>query len=1798
MNHSAWQGKSFLYAFGLSLSPGQHNEMMCSFRVCICWPSLLCWFFTLRLSPADGSNITLRLPERSSCKPGFYCPEGDEGPVPCPRGTFGPSFWATTINGCISCPAHHYGPREGMSSCLPCGPWSQQPLPGQDSCTCLREGQIFQASDGQCPCSLGYTEKGEACVLKVYEICKDGRARNQHGECLDHKQWKHYCSQQVCPSPELYEGYDGSLGLCVCRGLSRPEPDRVECVGWCRNTPSPVLLLVCTGSLYLLYTESNQQVSMSGSMLETVLKHWDSRGSLECNVQLNFSRPVYTVQTGEAGFFGLLNAVPVEVRRLILAHSQETNSHFEPLDTDPGNIKDKEEDWDSHWSSKSSAFGTSDMRPGGVLNPTACLHPGDILLFTVTQQHYPQYDVDSLYNTNTAFDWGPFRLLAQDQELARSAHSLFSISLHEPGVYAYKLSSHQHRHMYVRVVPAGGDCYDTGTFFPSDPHHLTRMGIAQRRQLLLRPDWLMIGGLLAGAVVVLCLCVTILILFREYGWPEKLPAQARYRHLQLRFNMDDYSSKGSRVVAVKKTHRNLQVGLTEDSVQRAVALVSNEFWDYEEQVDLEAFSSSTFYDILLKHSVSVTVRLGQLRGEVKQLYQGVLGKLRELHPGWRMFGGKTEGLERQVEQEMLRRRALGNQLTQLLDSQLQILRVEMRAQQDMQKTFRARVRESARLLRLLAEGQTSLWDKHIKQHVVERVAVLADEMTEMVSVESQRLGAWVVLKEGTGAQPLCPATGSVLNREDAIAPDGSVRACDAVHVDPLTGLIQPNSNAHMLLASGHSMPVPPDFFLHPQTGKLLPVAGNVGFDPASSTLVFTADACVGEVGKWESPLLPFIPYPPSRHAEIHAASKLRGLRSGQRLVLGGPMCDYETGVLVPILAVTIHPQTGLVYPLGGVHMCPISRLRLPIQIGSPMLDPRTGNLVLITGVSLDPHTGAVLPVGGLLMCESFIEPLSGRMVRVGGGSMRGGKVVPHAGGFQALLDSQALGACLRVAELIQGCCDEWSSTAADLQGDLDRLSAGTSELEQAWKSSQHCMLQLLSRLEAVQEQARGVAENGGTVGEIKLPGIELSLPALPGLEYPDPGGSGLHVPVLGAQLDWVSGCMVPLAGTMEDADGKGMVPIRFGSQTVDPVTGVLAPVVGANLDVWKRTVIPVTVSQILTLGENPDSVMVETLQKESSARGNYCREQTLKEEEMVGDFDTAIKRYLSTSIHEPDCIDWMDTDRQLRETAAEVQESAQCEAQRKALQNSELSLLLPAHVLHALTGGDEEEWEQQCYWHTGLKAVLNRASVSMERLRTDRDQPSEQETQHLGEKLREQELWEQLMQRQAELDAVLSSLHSARLVCQLRADTAQSLVSGTFWFKDFGVLKPKGVRNPLKVIAMTQQKILPRLERLIQLLEESKALGQYTSTQPQQSSGKRAFGRDSASRAWTESVSVMKGVSTQSLKDQMKTPSASEQNATVPSLSLSNPSYTQKSQEKTHLNRSQDVQSLQEPGLSEYISIPKLAGDEWSRLVALSPLFQLMKEVEQQLRDSVRDRGLLKIQPSGAGRSFMDFMDAQWECEGELILVSSDTLNPRELLLYQHGQFLLQHLHLYKMIPAVTLQLASSLPFNNYNNNAFRNSFYYQEGERTLFVRRLRLQSVGGLSLLLMHCAAHISTSQMRTDSDPAFQRAFFKVLQVGLSELFHARLGQTDSPDDKRTKDLASDAALDGLLLERVQKPSPGIFIEDEVLGHLHKYREASVFRQVESLLKEAPKSLEINHINTDPSVSDGPDSQDAAPA
>ena len=52
----------------------------------------------------------------------------------------------------------------------------------------------------------------------------------------------------------------------------------------------------------------------------------------------------------------------------------------------------------------------------------------------------------------------------------------------------------------------------------------------------------------------------------------------------------------------------------------------------------------------------------------------------------------------------------------------------------------------------------------------------------------------------------------------------------------------------MLLADGTVAAVPPEHFVHPQTGRVLPILGNVAFDPITSRLVFVIDSATGWFG--------------------------------------------------------------------------------------------------------------------------------------------------------------------------------------------------------------------------------------------------------------------------------------------------------------------------------------------------------------------------------------------------------------------------------------------------------------------------------------------------------------------------------------------------------------------------------------------------------------------------------------------------------------------------------------------------------------------------------------------------------------------------------------------------------------------------------------------------------------------------------------------------------------------------------------------------------------------------------------
>ncbi|XP_029372796.1 uncharacterized protein LOC115052674 isoform X2 [Echeneis naucrates] len=485
--------------------------------------------------------------------------------------------------------------------------------------------------------------------------------------------------------------------------------------------------------------------------------------------------------------------------------------------------------------------------------------------------------------------------------------------------------------------------------------------------------------------------------------------------------------------------------------------------------------------------------------------------------------------------------------------------------------------------------------------------------------------------------------------------------------------------------------------------------------------------------------------------------------------------------------------------------------------------------------------------------------------------------------------------------------------------------------------------------------------------------------------------------------------------------------------------------------------------------------------------------------------------------------------RQLREAVLELRDSSETEAQRRAAQHYPLALIVPPHVLHILTLGDEEEWDHQALFHSELLLGLDKVDVCMEQLQQDQEKWTAQggdwaaTVNALAREMRHRDVWEQCMSRQTELETALAALHFVRHHSQLRANTAQAVLCGNLWYREFGLVQCQQPRE--QAIGLLQQRMLPILERLNQLLEDK---------QPQHSSvlsAKQAYGLEIDSRVWTSSMPVVKGNSNHSLREPL-------------SLAQSQDTVLQTNSAPTH--NSQQTASL---GIhSQAEEKPRIAQTEedWNKLLQLSPLFHLVRAVELQLRGWACGAGLLQGERRDGGKSFVDVLDAQWECEGELIPLDLSVLNPREFLVYQHGLFLIHTLHNLNLTPPISLHIAASLPNNNYLNNAFRNSFFYQELEGMLFVRRQRLHSVGGFSLLLLHCLSHIKVKDMTTDSSPVFQRLFYKVIQACLGELFQTRL---DMPPCGQEANWCSGGlhrtlsdSLDSSLFDKLHKPSRGL--------------------------------------------------------
>lgn len=229
------------------------------------------------------------------------------------------------------------------------------------------------------------------------------------------------------------------------------------------------------------------------------------------------------------------------------------------------------------------------------------------------------------------------------------------------------------------------------------------------------------------------------------------------------------------------------------------------------------------------------------------------------------------------------------------------------------------------------------------------------------------------------------------------------------------------------------------------------------------------------------------------------------------------------------------------------------------------------------------------------------------------------------------------------------------------------------------------------------------------------------------------------------------------------------------------------------------------------------------------------------------------------------------------------------------------------------------------------------------------------------------------------------------------------------------------------------------------------------------------------------------------------------------------------------------------------IPVAAMSDQDWMRVLAGSPLFKAVNDIEEMIKDGVGPQGVI----GAKGRPYIDIKDAQWTCQGDLTPVDINELNPMQFVVYRFGVFITQLLQDIMDVPEVTLLVASSLPPNNYSKNAFRNSFFYERSRRILFVRQERMDSVGDFVVLLMHCLAHIKVDDLADDNNVLFLREFYKAMRVCCQDMFFSRSRST--PTTALLTDIPSQNRMLGTPLEQafkvMKKPSHKLNVVKELV-------------------------------------------------
>ena len=494
---------------------------------------------TLWCDPCDAGYICLEgatspRPENQTrdggypCPVAHYCPAGAITEIPCPAGTYFSGTHAKSLMACLPCPSDSFSNQVGQDKCQDCGA-SSSSAEGATICDCFGANRVFQPSDKSCICKPNYIYYNEnfrlsdsdstiPCQERILSRCAPGTIRGSSGACITD-------TAQACKACPGQKGtVNANVGVCTCDVITFPND---VCNDACQATQSTIEI---QGS-NIVYTKDGVTtvIPLTASGLFGG-SNSGCKSTSTCGMKFLRSTP-----GGSEGVYD----PPQDLIESILGNIDSFINGTNATTASQG------------FNSRRLLQTTTADGLKAVPNPAVCLNNGEGLLFDVSEG-YPRYYKDSLLNTNPNFDSGPFRELSS-QLSGRNPPTSFMYTFNEAGVYVFEqctmapLNCDSNILTIVRVVNPYEKCPSASQFQPVTDTVLVSLGVTRTSNIILAPDWVLIGVLLVGLFILVLGIIAGLWHFRVQTWGMVGAAVPKYRTL----GMSQLDSGGFAAVASK-----------------------------------------------------------------------------------------------------------------------------------------------------------------------------------------------------------------------------------------------------------------------------------------------------------------------------------------------------------------------------------------------------------------------------------------------------------------------------------------------------------------------------------------------------------------------------------------------------------------------------------------------------------------------------------------------------------------------------------------------------------------------------------------------------------------------------------------------------------------------------------------------------------------------------------------------------------------------------------------------------------------------------------------------------------------------------------------------------------------------------------------------------------------------------------------------------------------------------------------------------------------------------------------------